>query len=493
MASADNNKGFFTGEELIIRDSYKVDINGVVYDETDTIIGTQFQRANININNRFKIIPNKLFFEINNHKFNTFLMWKLRITSGINNNFIYEIPIVYINTTFDDQTFLTKYTNLENKLRTLDIIQYQESSLCELNFDNTVDWKIAVSNETSGVFADEVKVKTSGKTLLEVGVNSKINTHIGVDENFYYTHGEIINKNNFKMIFSEHSDVWKIISPIDDVALTNNKKYPHVGIYKTTTRNIVGTSKYELHDTEPVISVSKFTEEYDSANGIYRSVGYLSTGEYMFRNENNWLFFKKSDAWTIQNSSKHPSYIIEMEYNIPQSGVYTDEPGLVSVFANFAIEFDFEDNRDFIGVDTDRLELSSRGGDNIVYDALGNEKPNTEDVSLEIGIDCIYAEKHTSYFHSIPCKSSATTTGFSRYGDLIINSDLEIYNDTDSDILRVGVETTKTNNLSKNYTSVDIKLPDEENTLSYVDEFFYTNTFKSGIKYKIGDSSASCV
>ena len=164
----------------------------------------------------------------------------------------------------------------------------------------------------------------------------------------------------------------------------------------------------------------------------------------MFRNETGWIFFTDDagKSWQIQNAYKFPNYIIKEENTIPQAGIYTDTNNQIKLTADFDIEFNFDNFRDFIGIDTDNLQLTSNLNKIRAFDKDGIEIQNTDDVELDIAFICIYADQVTENNFSIPCESSASFTEFSRYGDLIFNSNLEIICDNENEILTVFVPTT---------------------------------------------------
>ena len=131
-----------------------------------------------------------------------------------------------------------------------------------MNYQNAVDWKISVPETSYGIFSNEVEIDTHGKTLLNAGMCSKTNTHIGAIGNYYLSADSIINASNFKLIFSDYYSDWKLAPSTNEPTLHRKKNFPNVGEYKTTTKNIIGVCKYETIDSdELVISVSRIDQE----------------------------------------------------------------------------------------------------------------------------------------------------------------------------------------------------------------------------------------
>ena len=236
------------------------------------------------------------------------------------------------------------------------------------------------------------------------------------------------------------------------------------------------------------INVKNFTDEYETANGQYEIVGNLESGEYMLRNKSGWIFFTNDlgKTWQIQNANKFPNYIIKEEHTIAQAGVYTNSNEIIKLTADLDIEFSFDNFRDFIGIDTDNLRLTSDLDKIRVYDKDGVEIENTDDVELDIDFTCIYASQETINNFSIPCESSASFTNFSRYGDLIFNSNLEIVSDNINETLTIELSSSETKYANKNNKILQIHLNNLE-AHQQQDLNFYTNNYLNEKKYVVDD------
>ena len=150
-------------------------------------------------------------------------MWKVNIKSKTNSKFVYEIPIVYINSDSSDKEFVTKYRNIENKLKNLDIIQFQETSACNLNFQNAVAWKLKLQNKQSGEFSETEKINTQGVTYLNAEYFSK-NKLDNFDGRYSYVGDRIINDENDVIEYSEVDGAWKLKSFDRKETLSRNFK-----------------------------------------------------------------------------------------------------------------------------------------------------------------------------------------------------------------------------------------------------------------------------
>lgn len=492
LASESNNQGFYTGREVILKPEFKVDRNGIVFDEDGNIIGNTFQEANVNVSNRFKIVPNKLLFRLNKENFNNFLMWKVQITSKTNKKFVFEMPIVYINSDSNDELFLTKYNNLEDKLKQLSVTQFQETSECSLNFQNAISWKIKLYNENKGEFSATKKIKTQGVTYLNSTCFSKI-IDTDVEGRYSYVADKIINDKSTLLEYSEYYKQWKLKTIDRSVTLSMNKKYPKCGVYKTTTKNIYGICEYEKADDSGNLAIRfrNFDEEYENANGLYFSYGYLETGEHLFRNENsNWLFYTSDggNTWDVRDDRNYPSFKIERYSEIEQVGVYTDSTENIKVFLNFEVDFEFENKRDFLDVDKDTLALKSNLNKILVYNKTGYEKDVSNDMNLDVRIDIVNAKKKSEYWSSIPCKNQKNINDLYMHNNLFLKTTNEIFVDEDgNDNFQIELNVNKTKNVLSEYKHFKTNLSNIEETKTIDVGELYSNKFSTSIKYKVGD------
>ena len=491
LANPNNNQGFYTGREIIIKPEYNVDKNGFVF-ENGEIIGNKFQEANVKVSNRFKIVPNKLLFRLEKESFNNFLMWKVKIKSKTNGKFLYEIPIVYINSDSSDELFITKYNNLENKLKTLNIVQYQETSACNLNFQNAVDWKIKLQNEQSGEFSENKKINTQGMTYINSTCFSKIQ-NADFNGRFSYVGEKIYNEKSAILEYSESSKFWKLKTVDRDTNLDRNFKYPKAGVYKTTTKNIYGICEYEMADQHGNLALRfrNFSQDYEDANGLYYSYGYLETGEYFFRNENSkWSFYTNDGgvSWELRNDRNFPTKNIVLYSAVEQVGVYTDKKEEIKVYTNFEIDFTFDNKRDFLEVDTNSLHLNSDVGNLIIYNRSGYEKEVSDDLKLDVKIDIINSKKKSRYYSSIPCNTTHTIGDLYSHNKLFIRTTNSIKNYDIKDNLSLALKIESSKNIDLKSVEYNYDLSE----LSYgtnqvnVGEF-YTNKYDNNKKYKTGD------
>jgi hypothetical protein len=492
LANKNNNQGFYTGKEVLPNSDNTVDQNGFVYDATKQIIGNKFQEANVSVSNRFKVVPNKLLFKLEKENFNNFLIWKIAIKSKTNNKFIYEIPLVYINSDSQDELFLDKYNSIEAKLKLLNIMQYQETSACNLNFQNAIVWKIKSTNKQSGEFSNKSKINTQGLTYLNATCFSKNENHT-LDGRYSYVLDKIINENNSVVEFSEVNRVWKMKTLSRDISLLMNHNYPRCGVYKTTTKNIYGICEYTTADDNGnlAIELRNLTDEYEDANGVYYSYGYLETGEYLFRNnDSNWLFHTSDggETWELRNDRLHPTLKIEQYSQIDQVGVYTNKSETLKFYINFEIDFIFENTRDFLNVDINSLQLKSDIGELLVYNKIGYEKNISDDMKLNVEVKVVNAEKISKYWSSIPCKNERSVSDFYIHNNLFLKSKNELYVDEvgfDKFKLIFGVENSK--DILHTSVEYDTNLSQHSHDTPHVLENFYDNSFKTNVKYKVGD------
>lgn len=491
LANKNNNQGFYTGKEVIINSENTVDKNGFVYNSSNVIIGNKFQEANVLVSNRFKIIPNKLLFKLEKENFNNFLIWKINIKSKTNNKFVYEIPLVYINSDATDESFVEKYNNIESKLNTLDIIQYQETSACNLNFQNAIEWKIKSTNEQSGEFSNSKKIYTQGLTYLNASWFSK-NKDLSMNGRYSYVFDKITNASNSIIEFSEFTNLWKIKTINRDKTLVINNNYPKCGVYKTTTKNIYGICEYEKIEDDVgsvAIKFKNFTDEYESANGLYYLYGFLETGEYLFRNNNSsWLFFTQDNGvtWELRNDRLYPTLKIVQYSKIDQVGVYTNKSETLKLFINFELDFSFDNHRDFLNVDIDSLRLTSDTDKMLVYNKTGYEKNISDDLNLSVNLEVINAEKNTKYWSSIPCKNDININDFYLHNNLFLKSESELFVDTEYNKFRLKLSIEKSKNILRSSVNQLINLEDISNNQQIVLDNFYDNSFKTNIVYTIG-------
>lgn len=490
-ASRDNNLGFFGGDEIYIKEGWQADINGAVYNKVNNIVGYKFQSAYVSVNNKFKIVPNLKFFDIINDKIGTFLIWKIRVKSRKDSSKIFEMPIVYINTDVTDDTFLIKYGNVENKLKELKIIQTQEKSGCNLIEQQTVSWKPLIYENNKGVFADDVNIRTYGTTFLDgvsFGKTPSDSEFVGV---YNLVADKLLNKHNFQLKYSHIDKNWIIADGFQTPVLFRSTQHPPSGTYKTDTKNILGTIEYELFKNKKEISLSVggFYDVYDQANGSYRMTGYLETGEYLFKNENGWLFFydNKKQRWSIKNSIKHETLSISLNKQIQEVGVYESKTSLLKMFINFKLKFEFNDVRQFIHVDTSSMKLSGSTGNYRINPQSGDTKVPT-DVDLETKFTCTSLSKTNNYNYTIPASAFRQITNYSIYDGLLVNIGSVIDNELKSDILGVSFGLSNTKNSNARTSSYKINLTDsvDENKNIFVDNF-YSNNWHRNKHYTAGD------
>lgn len=488
IATATNNEGFYDGNEVIVKDEYIVDTNGFVF-QGEKIVGKKFQEASVKVNNRFKIIPNKLLFKIEKERFNNFLMWKLRLTSKTNQKFIHEIPIIYINSEQNDGRFLEKLGSLESKLNNVHITQYQETNECSLALDNPVEWKLKVKNEKSGIFSDDIKIATQGITSINVMCFSKKNLE-SINGNYFYLPNEQIQNDKISnLYYSAINKQWKIKTLNEDHVLTKNLNYPSAGVYKTTTKNIYGIVEYKKGTTQFLeIEVKNFSDDYESANGEYQASGMLETGEFLFTNkQTSWIFFTsdKGKSWKIQNYRKFPTYEIELDSNIEQVGVYTTDDNTIKAFANFDLNFEIDKPRDFLYIDKSTIKLGSNSDEFFVYDRFGNEKV-VSDLKLNTQIEIINARKKTEYWYTTPAYVSKNINDFYSHANLYVKTNTSIDNDGNDYInLDVSLNSSSELNVKNKIHKIYINELTSNNSFQ-TNKLVYTNAFDKNVKYNEG-------
>lgn len=491
VASSLNNNGFYNGNEVNVKSGHTIDKNGYVFNQNGENIGKKFQSARVNVHNEFTIIPNTNFFKSLKSKVGTFLAWKIRIKSKKDSSKMYEIPVVYINSDKFDSSLLQKYEYIQEEMKQFKIVQTTDVDFCNIQDTSVLKWNIR-SKDNNSFLSEDVKVRTYGETLLSAKVfpMSDINEFNGTYKIIY---SKILNKNNCRLFYSNEHKKYVIQNSKKDKLLIKSDIYPLVGTYKSDTRNIYGSVQYSLHNKKELqINVYGFYDEYESANGIYRQVGYHESGVCLFKNENGWLFdsneYSKElyGSWVIKDSIKHPKYTISLSESIEQTGIYISDSYKEKLFVNFELKFSFENNRDFIGIDIKRLTLSGSSGKFGLYSETGFQKVPSELIDIDVNFDSILATKEVDHIHSTSVSFNKSFSDFCFFDNLQIRPNLEIKNEDGDDKLYLKMGTSDTKYTSHNEERYTFKLQEIENKKNTIKDV-YTNKWKVGKNYLLGE------
>ena len=212
----------------------------------------------------------------------------------------------------------------------------------------------------------------------------------------------------------------------------------------------------------------------------------------MFKNDNGWLFSKNKKnidtygEWEITDSVKYPTKTISINESISQTGVYTDDSYGNILFVNFKLHFNFQNTRDFIGIDISRLVLTGTSGNFGLFSQTGFAKVPSENIDIDIDFKSSSLTKKTDYFNTIPVSFDKKICNFNYYDNLQITQNINIENIDGNDRLYLKTnptETKYTTNGDDEYTEYLINI---ENKKHYIKDL-YSNEWKVGKNYKIGE------
>jgi hypothetical protein len=493
VANANNNNGFYEGNEVFIKSNYTVDSGGLVYNEQGENVGKRFQSAKVDVHNKFIIRPNAKYIKEVSSRINTFLAWKIRIKSKKDSSKIYEIPIVYVNTDKYDDALLLKYQYVETELKKLKIIQTTDTDYCNIQDTSVMKW-ILTSRSENNLISEDVKIRTYGETLLVANPLKQHNKLKELGGEYKLIYGKIINKNNCKLLYSNSHKKYIIQNRETDVTLIKSDLYPLVGTYKTNTKNIYGSVEYStFREKELQITVSGFYDDYENVNGIYRQVGYHESGDCLFKNDKGWLFSKnKNNAevygeWQITDSIKYPTKTISLTESIEQTGVYSNSSYTDILYVNFKLHFNFNNTRDFIGVDISRLRLTGASGKFSLFSQTGFAKVPSEYTDIDINFKTSSMIKQVDHYNTIPVTFNKTIADLNYYDDLQIGQNLKIENKDGLDRVVMETNATKTKYTSsgiKRYTESLVNLENKTHTIKNI----YSNEWKLGTNYKVDET-----
>ena len=484
LASRYNNKGFFKGDELVITNSSITDKNGKVYNDIGDIIGSHFQRASVKVYNSFTIIPNKFLIEKNKENISEFYVWKIQISSRKTEKIKYEIPLIYLKHNLEDEEFNNVYNSIINSLKEKTWMQTQEVA-CDLAENEPFKWRVTTDNkDTIATYSDINNIRAFGNTSL-VGMRFGNNEAYDVfTKKYTYVVDQIKNDLNSTLAYYDQSQTYLLEN--DNIILRQNHKYPPVGTFKSTTRNLFGYAEYKVRDGELLIEVRGYEHEYESANGLYRNVLYSYDDKFLFKNKKNWCFVydAKNNKWIIQNSYKYPSLKCILEDNINQTGIYTkNEDDKSGIALNFDIIFEYEDNFKFLNIDTNSIKLSGTGGNYRIYDRVGKDKTKKSETELELNLNVINAKIETDYFHKLHI-NNIKNKHMDLLSPLDLHTESEIEINSDEKICKVkfslNIPKTKKTNEALLISEFNLDKP-------LIEKEIYSNEFKIGIEYKKGE------
>ena len=492
VANSNNNNGFYEGNEVFIKSNYRVDKSGLVYNELDENVGKRFQSASVEVQNKFIVRPNTKYIKEVSSNINTFLAWKLRIKSKKDSSKIYEIPIVYVNTDKYDDSLLLKYQYVESELTKLKIVQVTDTDYCNTRDTSVMKW-ILTSRSENNLISEDVKIRTYGETLL---VAKPLKQHDKLKElagEYKLIYGKVINKNNCKLFYSNSHGKYILQTKESDITLIKSEIYPLVGTYKTNTKNIYGSVGYSTyHEKELQIIVSGFYDDYENANGNYRQVGYHESGDCLFKNNKGWLFSKNKNntdvygEWQITDSVKYPTKTISINESIEQTGIYSNSSYTDILYVNFKLHFNFENNRDFIGIATSRLELTGTSGKFGLFSQTGFAKVPSEYTDIDINFKTSSLTKQIDHHNTIPVTFKNSISDFNYYDDLQIGHNLKIENKDGLDCIVMETKSTETKYTSpgnNRYTETLVNLENKNHHIKNI----YSNEWKVGTNYKIDE------
>lgn len=370
-ANIENNIGFYTGKEIVNVGKRKVDVDGFVYDNNNKI-GTKLQFATLELKNTLKIILNKLFFDENLDRFGGLLMWKIKITSRLNSDDIYEIPIIYFNPSKTTDSSLSLYNDINKKTNELSIIRTNSNEDCILTPNQNKVWKIKAQDTTTGSVSPYEKINTYGEVVLSVGSIS--DNSLGVDGNYHLNvENNLVNENNWIVKYDTNLKNYYLENEESSLRFNKVDTYPRTGSYRTQTKNMNGTLEY-IKNNENTIGIlcEGFEYEYEPANGEYKKIVDFSQNE-IFRNNLGWSIVFRGGYWTIVNDITNPTLLITEYKTHKQTGLFENKEALNGyVYANSQILFTLTDVEKFKNLDVNNAILKSTETNLVLYRMQSN-------------------------------------------------------------------------------------------------------------------------
>ena len=371
-ANVENNIGFYTGNEIVNIGKQKVDADGFVYDNNNNKIGTKLQFATLEIKNSLRVVLNKLFFDENLDRFSSLLMWKIKITSRMNSDNIYEIPIIYFNPSSVEDSSLSLYNDINKKTNELLLIRTSSNEDCVLTTNQNEAWKIKAQDIMSGSVSPYEKINTYGEVILSAGATN--DNSLGVTGDYHLNiENNLVNKNNWVVKYDTNLENYYLENEDSTIRFNKVKTYPRTGSYRTQTKNMNGTLEY-IKNNENAIEIlcEGFEYEYESANGEYKKIVDFSQNE-IFRNKLGWSIIFRGGYWTIVNDVTNPTLLITEYKTHKQTGLFENKEALNGfVYVNSQILFTLKNVEKFKNLDVNTAILKSTETNLVLYRMQSN-------------------------------------------------------------------------------------------------------------------------